>query len=141
MIYLLDTNVVSEAMKPAPNRDVMAWIDLIPAEQLWICTIVVAEVLSGLDLMPAGKRQSLLREKAEAMFSAIFKDRIFPFDLTAAQAVGPILRERKKIGRPMDSMDALIAATAAAHSATIATRNVRDFASCGVPVVDPWSTA
>jgi predicted nucleic acid-binding protein len=137
MIYLLETNVVSEAMKP--NEEVMAWIDSIPKERLWICTVVVAEVLSGLDVMPAGRRQSLLRVKAVAMFSEIFKDRIFTFDLHAARAVGPILRERKQIGRPIDSMDALIAATAVTHSATIATRNVRDFESCGVTIVNPWT--
>ena len=128
MIYLLDTNVVSAVMKPVPNRAVMRWIDSVPEEQPWICTVVVAEVLSGLDLMPTGRRQNLLRENADFMFSVIFKNRILSFDRTAAKAFGPILRERKRNGRPIDSMDALIAGIAATHSPR---RPCRASACCG----------
>jgi predicted nucleic acid-binding protein len=138
MMILLDTNVLSEAMNPRPDPGVMAWIDAQNPDGLWTCTIVVAEVLSGVDLMPAGKRQEQLRERAEYMFSALFADRIFAFDQLAARAYGTILRTRKAIGRPIDEMDALIAATALANDATLATRNIPDFELCGIRLVNPW---
>lgn len=139
MKILLDTNVLSEAMTLMPKPAVMAWIDSHHEMELWTCTIVVAEVLSGLDLMPHGKRQIQLREKAEQMFSTLFADRILDFDQAAARMYGTILRTRKAIGRHIDEMDALIAATALANGATLATRNVSDFENCGLLVVDPWS--
>jgi len=138
MTILLDTNVLSEAMSPKPDPGVMAWIDSQDPDELWTCTIVVAEVLSGLDLMPAGKRQELLRAKAGTMFSALFADRIWDFDQAAATVYGAILKTRKALGRPIDEMDALIAATAPANDATLATRNVSDFELFGIPLVNPW---
>ena len=138
MKILLDTNVLSEVMTLKPKPSVMAWIDSQPEEELWTCTIVVAEMLSGLDLMSYGKRQIQLRDKAEQMFLTLFSKRILDFDQTAARAYGTILRIRKAIGRPIDEMDALIAATAFANGATLATRNTSDFENCGVALVNPW---
>jgi predicted nucleic acid-binding protein len=116
----------------------MAWIDSQDPDELWTCTIVVAEVLSGLDLMPDGKRQQQLREKAEQMFSTLFADRIWAFDQAAARAYGAVLKARKAMGRPIDEMDALIAAIALSNGATLATRNIPDFECCGIPLVNPW---
>jgi len=138
MIILLDTNVLSEAMNLKPKPEVMAWIDSKQEEQLWTCTIVVAEMLSGLDLMPDGKRQIQLREKAEQMFLTLFAERVLDFDQAAARVYGNILRTRKAMGRPIDEMDALIAATALANGATLATRNTSDFENCGVELINPW---
>jgi predicted nucleic acid-binding protein len=138
MMILLDTNVLSEAMQPRPEPAVMAWIDSQDPDELWTCTIVVAEVLSGLDLMPEGKRQQQLREKAEQMFSTLFADRIWAFDQAAARAYGAVLKTRKAMGRPIDEMDALIAAIALTNGATLATRNIPDFECCGIPLVNPW---
>jgi predicted nucleic acid-binding protein len=137
-MILLDTNILSEVMRISPEPAVMTWIDAQKRNELWTCTIVVAEVLSGLDLMPAGKRQTLLRGKAEQMFSTFFSDRILPFDQAAARSYGIILRTRKAIGKPIDEMDGLIAATALAHGATLATRNISDFERAGIPLVNPW---
>jgi len=137
-MILLDTNVLSEAMQPRPEPAVMAWIDSQDPDELWTCTIVVAEVLSGLDLMPEGKRQQQLREKAEQMFSTLFADRIWAFDQAAARAYGAVLKTRKAMGRPIDEMDALIAAIALTNGATLATRNIPDFECCGIPLVNPW---
>src|ERR1039458_2548785 len=95
MMILLDTNVISEAMQPRPEPAVMAWIDSQNPDKLWTCTIVVAEVLSGLDLMPEGKRQQQLREKAEQMFSTLFADRIWAFDQRAARTYGGGLKTKK----------------------------------------------
>ena len=137
-MILLDTNVISEAMLPKPQPQVLAWIDSQDAQQLWTCTIVVAEVLSGLDLMPDSSRQNQLRKRAEYMFSALFDNRVFDLDLAAARVYGTVLKIRKSMGRPIDEMDALIAATALTHGATLATRSIPDFEHCGIPLVDPW---
>jgi hypothetical protein len=137
-MILLDTNVLSEAMNLRPEPEVIAWIDSQDPDELWTCTIVIAEVLSGLDLMPDGNRQRQLRERAEHMFATLFADRILDLDLAAARAYGRVLRIRKSMGRPVDEMDALIAATALTHGATLATRNIPDFEHCGIPLVNPW---
>jgi hypothetical protein len=138
MMILLDTNVLSELMQLRPEPAVMAWVDVQEPESLWTCSIVVAEVLSGLDLMPSGKRREQLREKAEFMFSTLFDRRICDFDQLAARAYGTILKTRKSLGRPIDEMDALIAATALVNGATLATRNIPDFECAGIPLVNPW---
>lgn len=138
-MILLDTNVLSEAMNLRPEPAVMAWINAQPSKELWTCTIVVAELVSGLELMPAGKRALQLREKAEILLSQLFAGRICVLDEQAARAYGTILRNRKLIGRPIDEMDALIAATALANGATLATRNVSDFEDCGIQLVNPWA--
>jgi hypothetical protein len=137
-MILLDTNVISEAMLPKPEPLVLAWIDSQDHHQLWTCTIVIAEMLSGLDLMPDGSRQRHLRETADYMFSTLFDGRIFDLDLAAARVYGAVLKIRKSMGRPIDEMDALIAATALTHGATLATRNIPDFEHCGIPLVNPW---
>jgi predicted nucleic acid-binding protein len=137
-MILLDTNVLSEAMNLRPERAVMTWIDSQDPNELWTCTIVIAELLSGLDLMPDGSRQRQLREKAEFMFSMLFAGRILDFDLTAAKVYGTVLRIRKSMGRPIDELDAMIAAIALARNATLATRNIPDFEHCGIPLVNPW---
>ena len=138
MMILLDTNVISELMQHRPDPAVITWLDLQADEKLWTCTVVVAEVLSGLDLMPAGKRRDDLREKAEFMFSTLFENRIYDFSLAAARSYGNILKTRKGIGRPIDEMDAMIAATALANEATLATRNIPDFEHAGIPLINPW---
>jgi predicted nucleic acid-binding protein len=137
-MILLDTNVLSEAMAPRPAPEVMAWINSQKNDELWTCTIVVAEVLSGLDLMPDSSHQRQLREKADILFSKLFAGRILDLDIKAAQIYGTVLRIRKSMGRPIDEMDALIAATALAHGATLATRNTPDFEHCGIRLVNPW---
>jgi hypothetical protein len=125
-------------MRPRPEHAVLTWIDSQEPEGLWTCTIVVAEVLSGVDLMPGGNRKELLGEKAEQMFSNLFADRILTFNQRAARIYGTVLLKRKAIGRPIDEMDALIAATALANGATLATRNTPDFEGYGIQLVNPW---
>jgi predicted nucleic acid-binding protein len=137
-MILLDTNVISEVMKTRPEPQVMAWIDSKDPDELATCTIVLAELLSGLDLMPVGSRQRRLREKAEYMFSALFANRVFDFDVSAARMFGTVLGIRTSMGRPIDDMDALIGATALSNGATLATRNISDFEHCGIPLINPW---
>ena len=137
-MILLDTNVISEVMKPLPEPRVTAWIDSQEPEDLCTSTTVAAEILAGLDLMPAGKRRTELREKAEFMFSRFFGDRLLAFDLASARAYGTVVKTARKAGRPMDEMDALIAATTLAHDAILATRNTSHFEQSGVRLIDPW---
>jgi predicted nucleic acid-binding protein len=137
-MIIFDTNVISETMRPAPEPAVLLWIRSIPRREIWTCTLVLAELFSGVDLMPAGKRQKALRKKMEQLVPALFLNQIFLFDLSAARAYGPILAARRASGRPIDQFDAQIAAIAKVNSATLATRNTPDFEDCGIQLVNPW---
>ncbi len=141
MMIVFDTNVVSEVLRPVPAPEVLFWLRSVPRREIWTCTVVLAELLSGVDLMPAGKRQRLLREKMEQLVPTLFMNQILLFDLSAARAYGPVLAARQAIGRPIDEIDALIAAIAIVHGATLATRNTRDFEHCGVRLINPWETS
>lgn len=140
-MIVFDTNVISETLRPVPDPAVLNWMRTIPRHEVWTCAIVLAELFSGVDLMPAGKRQHLLREKMELLVPALFMDQVLSFDISAARAYGPILAARKTSGRPIDEIDAQIAAIAKANGATLATRNTADFEDCGVNLVNPWEAA
>jgi predicted nucleic acid-binding protein len=138
-MILLDTNVLSEMMRPAPSSIVEEWLSAQPAAGTFISAITEAELRYGLALLPNGQRQKRLLAQAEAMLAEDFADRILPFDSAAAAAYAVIAATRRQAGRPMSQADAQIAAIAASRGATIATRNVADFADCGVTVLDPWA--
>ena len=137
-MILLDTNVLSEMMRPAPSSIVEEWLSAQPAAGTFISAITEAELRYGLALLPNGQRQKRLLAQAEAMLAEDFADRILPFDSAAAAAYATIAATRRLAGRPISQADAQIAAIAASRGATIATRNVTDFADCGVAVLDPW---
>ena len=137
-MILLDTNVISEAMRERPNPAVRAWLKAQPRAEIWTASVVIAELLSGIESMPAGRKQTLLRETIEDMIAEDFRGQILTFNLPAARHYGQILASRRVAGRPIREMDAQIAAIARAHGAALATRNVRDFAGCNVAVVNPW---
>jgi hypothetical protein len=137
-MILLDTNVLSELMKAAPNQGVVAWIAARPAATLYTTSITQAEILHGVMLLPSGKRRSAFEAAAEAMFRDDFAGRILPFGSDAAPLYAQIAVARRKAGRPISHFDAQIAAIARLTGATVATRNVMDFEGCGVKVVDPW---
>jgi predicted nucleic acid-binding protein len=137
-MILLDTNVISELMKPRPEPAVSRWLEGIPRDECWTSSVVVAELLSGIESMPSGRRQRALREAVEGMIAEDFSGRIFSFDLDSARRYGQILSARQRIGRPISQMDAQIAAIAQAHKATLATRNTCDFEDCGIELVNPW---
>ena len=140
-MILLDTNVISEVMRIRPDPAVEAWLDAQPPDELWTASVVIAELISGIDLMPAGRRQRELREAVEAMIREDFQDQILSFDLDAARCYGQILCARQRMGRPMREMDAQIAAIARVHGAALATRDTGDFAFCDLKVVNPWASA
>jgi toxin FitB len=136
---ILDTNVISEAMQPAPSPSVMRWLSLAPGnEELYTTTITVAEVLYGVELLPKGKRRDKLRAQAEAVFEVDLAGHILTFDEKAAHAFAEIAVARRKQGRPIAEFDAQIAAIARSHRAILATRNTADFGGCGLRIVNPW---
>jgi len=138
-MILLDTNVISEMMRERPEPAVSAWLDKQPEEELWTASVVLAELLSGIDMMPVGRKQRALSEAVEAMIAEDFRGQILDFDLRAARQYGHILATRRKMGRPIREFDAQIAAIASVHRAALATRDVKDFIACGLKVIDPWS--
>ena len=140
-MIVLDTNVVSELMNPAGTPTVHAWSKTHRSTELFTTAISEAEIFYGIELLRPGKRREQLMHQAEAMFGHEFAGRILGFESGAARNFSRILSHRRGIGRPMSYADAQIAAIAQLHSATVATRNVADFADCGVDVVDPWAAA
>lgn len=138
-MILLDTNVLSELMRPVPEPKVLQWLDSLPASDIWINAVTVAEVQLGIALLPEGKRKKVLADLAEAMFQEDFFDRCLPFDFSAAAEYALIVAIRSRQGRPMSVEDAQIAAIARAGNLTLATRNTKDFSGIDrLSVVNPW---
>jgi toxin FitB len=140
-VILLDTNVVSELMRPAPSPHVEYWIGHQPAASLFLSAITEAELRYGLALLPDGQRRTQLVAQAEAMLVEDFAGRIVAFDSPAAAAYARIAAARRRAGRPIAQADALIAATAVSRGAALATGNVADFVDCGIDLIDPWTAS
>lgn len=137
-MIILDTNVLSELMKSQPDKSVVRWIGEHKAASLFITTLTQAEILYGLEILPAGKRRTAIKKAAKAMFELDFAGRILPFDIKAAQLFATIVAQRRKIGRPISQIDAQIASITRSHDATLTTRNVDDFEECGIEIINPW---
>ena len=137
-MILLDTNVMSELMRPAPAPAVQRWLDAQDPASLATTTVTVAELGAGLALLPAGAKQQDLRARAASLFMQGFGDRIFGFDLDAASAYGGLLAQRRRLGRPPSGFDLMIAAIAHTRGMAVATRNVTDFEGCGLSLINPW---
>ncbi|MCA3337286.1 MAG: type II toxin-antitoxin system VapC family toxin [Roseomonas sp.] len=138
-MILLDTNVVSELMRPAPSEAVLAWFAAQDAADLYLSAIGEAELRRGAAMLPAGKRRAQLMAAIDAMIAEDFAGRILPFDSAAAPAFVLVFLARRAAGHPISFADGQIAATARARGAAIATRNTADFAGCGIAVIDPWA--
>jgi predicted nucleic acid-binding protein len=137
-MIVLDTNVLSELMKPAPDARVLRWFDGQPGLGLFITSITQAEILFGLELLPDGKRRAALAKAADDLFAQDFAGRILPFDSAAAAAYARIVGRCRAAGRPISHFDAQIASIAHSRGASLATRIVPDFESCGLILLNPW---
>jgi predicted nucleic acid-binding protein len=137
-MIVLDTNVLSEFMRVEPEPAVLDWVDALPAMDLAISAITVAEILHGIARLPFGKRKQKLESHAMAMFEEDFAGRILPFDAHAAVEYATLVAGAEAKGRAVSMADAHIAAICRSHGASIATRNVRDFEFSGVEVINPW---
>lgn len=137
-MIVLDTNVISELMRPEPSVTVAAWMAGHPATGLFTTCVNEAEIRLGIASLPDGRRRRAFAEAADAMFRTEFAGRVLSFDSAAARAFAEIAAGRRRQGKPIGHADAQIAAIARAHGAAVATRNVGDFVGCGIAVVDPW---
>lgn len=139
-MILLDTNVVSELMRPTPHPSVVEWLDVQPGYRLYISSVTKAEIELGIGLLPEGRRKQGLQEAAARMFGE-FHGRCLAFDELAASRYAALVSPRMRGGRPISVEDAQIAAMALASGFVLATRNISDFEGIdGLSVVDPWSS-
>jgi hypothetical protein len=138
-MIILDTNVLSELMRPKPSPGVVGWVARQPAAELFTTSITEAEIFYGIELLTKGKRREGLLAAAEAMFAEDLAGRIFGFESDAARVFSKIAAHRRALGKPISHADAQIAAIAQTRGAKLATRNVADFDDCGLDVLDPWN--
>ena len=137
-MILLDTNVVSEAMRPKPDRRVLGWLDAQAAQTLFLSTVSLAELLLGIESLPTGKRRRALAAALAEQVVALFAERIVPFDLPAAQSYAEIVMRARRSGHAIAVADAQIAAIAASRDFSVATRDEAPFRAAGVEVLNPW---
>src|SRR5262249_23073852 len=126
-MIILDTNVVSETIRPRPSASVISWIDAQQAQDLYLCTPVLAELRYGMERLETGLRKQALRRTIERLEGDIFKSRILTFDDPAARAYAKVAVLYERSRRVIQRMDGFIAAIAMSHGAAVVTRNVRDF--------------
>ncbi|WP_425105175.1 type II toxin-antitoxin system VapC family toxin [Ancylobacter sp.] len=137
-MILLDTNVISEAMKPVPDDAVRAWLDEQAAETLYLSSVTIAELLFGIGALPAGKRKDRLTEALDGVME-LFADRVLPFDIAAARRYADLAVKARAAGKGFPTPDGYIAAIAASRGFTVATRDTSAFDAAGVAVINPWN--
>jgi predicted nucleic acid-binding protein len=136
-MIVLDTNVVSEAMKPKPHPSVRAWLNDQAAETLYLSSVTLAELLFGIAALPAGKRKDRLAQALDGLMG-LFRDRVLPFDIDAARRYAKLAVTAKTAGRGFPTPDGYIAAIAASRGFIVASRDTAPYEAAGVPVINPW---
>jgi hypothetical protein len=136
--FLLDTNVVSEWVKPQPDRNVISWLADVDEDRVFISVMSFAEIRRGLELLPAGRRRERLAAWLAEELPARFEERILNIDQHVAETWGVVMVRGQKLGLTLGSMDAFFAATTEAHGLTLVTRYVKDFQALGISLLDPW---
>ena len=139
--YLLDTNVVSEMMRPEPDQRVVSAIELVALEGIGIASVTVWEILNGIGGLDPGRRRSDLRARFQSVLDDAFDGRVLDWTLADAQACADIMEAKRRLGEPLDDHlpDAMIAATAVTRGLTVLTRNKREFRNTGANWVSPWT--
>ena len=140
-MFLLDTNILSAIMGAQPVPEVAAWIAAQQEDLLFTAAICEAEILSGLAIMPEGRRRRDLEAAARAMFADDFTGRVLPFDTGAAGAYADIFATRRRSGLATPTLDIMIAAIARANRASVVTRDTGGFDGCGLALINPWEAA
>jgi predicted nucleic acid-binding protein len=138
-MIVLDTNVLSEALRPVPEPSVLNWLADQPSASLFTTAVTRGEILYGIQLLSDGKRRKGLWDAANKIFDEDFAGHVLSFDGDAAGMYADIAASRRIAGKPISQFDAMIAAMARSRGAILATRNVKDFESCGIEVVNPWT--
>lgn len=136
-MIVLDTNVVSEAMKPVPHPSVRDWLNDQVAETLYLSSVTLAELLFGIAALPAGKRKNMLAQALDGLMG-LFRDRVLPFDTDAARRYADLAVTAKGSGRGFPTPDGYIAAIAASRGFIVASRDTAPYEAAGVPVINPW---
>ena len=136
-MILLDTNVVSEAMKPEPHRSVRAWLNDQVSETLFLSSVTLAELLFGIAALPAGKRKDMLAQTVDGLMG-LFRDRVLPFDIDAARRYADLAVTARIRGRGFPTPDGYIAAIAASRGFIVASRDTAPYEAAGVSVINPW---
>jgi predicted nucleic acid-binding protein len=137
-VIIVDTNVALELMADKPSPQVIAWLDGVEPEDLWLTAITIFEIKGGIDAKPKGRRKQALIAAFDQLLLGDFQNQVLSFDLSAALHAARIDVDRQKRGRPAGFADTQIAGIAASHAAAVATRNVRHFDDLAVPVINPW---
>jgi len=139
MSFLLDTNVVSEWMKPQPNPGVVTWLANVDEDRVFISVVTLTEVRYGIERMPTGSRRRRLENWLQQELPARFDGRILPVDEAVADASGRVAARSEAAGRPMEAIDAFVAATAEVHQLMLVTRNQSDFRAVLKTTMNPWT--
>lgn len=139
-MIVLDTNVVSELMRPEPAPAVLAWMQRSSGNVLYTTAVTIAEIRYGIARLPEGRRRQSLQQAADEVFAA-FPRQILPFDLASARAYADIVASREERGNPISGFDAQIAAICRSQAAALATRNTKDFVDTGISLLNPWQPA
>lgn len=139
MSFLLDTNVVSEWVKPKPEPRVVRWLEEVDEDRVFMSVVTLGELRYGIERLPASSRRQRLDEWVRHELPLRFEGRVLPVDAVVADAWGTIVAQRERAGKPIGAMDALVAATAEAHDLTLVTRNTADFQSAAKKLFDPWT--
>ncbi|WP_063062469.1 PIN domain-containing protein [Nocardia sienata] len=137
-MIILDTNVIAEPLRKAPEAGVVEWIDAQPLHTLYLSAVTVAELRFGIAAMPAGRRRDLLKIRVETRVLPLFTGRVLAFDLAASAAYAEVMAAARAAGRAIATADGLIAATAESANMSVATRDTAPFRAAGVRVIDPW---
>ncbi len=138
-MIVLDTNVLSEALRPIPEPSVLAWLANQPRASLFTTAVTRGEILDGIRVLPDGKRRQGLWDAANKIFDEDFAGHVLSFDSDAADMYAEISASRRTAGKPISQFDAMIVAMARSRGAGLATRNIKDFDDCGTDVINPWT--
>ena len=138
-MIVLDTNVLSELMRPQPDSQVMAWANGLDPQAIAITAMNEAEILHGIARLPAGRRRQELGQSWHELMANLFGGQALPFSGEAARWYGELVSRRERLARPIATADAVIAATTLAHGAQLATRNTADFEAIGLELINPWN--
>jgi toxin FitB len=137
-MIILDTNVISAVMRQPPDSNVVNWLDRQPRNSIWATSVTVLEIHYGLQILSPGKRRSALMEAFETLLTEKLSRRVAAFDAAAAQQSAELMAARRKLGRPVELRDMMIAGITLACNAALATRNTAHFDDLSVTVVNPW---
>jgi len=138
-MIIFDTNVISELLKPSPNKAVIAWIESLSRQMIFTTTITKSELMYGVFILPEGKNKLEKLHDLRDILDNDFNGKILSFDGDAADVFAEIASARRFLGKPISQFDAMMAAITKSRGARLATRNTKDFEECGIDIINPWS--